>query len=796
MKKRFIAAAFAAVSALPAANASGARFADAPQAEIDTARVHVLEGIEVRGVRAGSKTPVAYSNVEKGQLSAINDGQDIPFLLTITPSVVATSDAGTGIGYTGVRIRGVDATRINVTSNGIPLNDAESHSLYWVNMPDLASSIEDIQVQRGVGTSTNGAGAFGGSINLRTESPAASPSAEIGVSAGSFGTHRETVKANTGLIGGRWAFGMRLSNIRSDGYIDRASADMRSWFAQGGYYGSGTAVKLVAFGGREKTYHAWDGVTAEEMERFGRTYNPCGAIYEVVRDAAGIPLLGSDGGVKVNKNTGKYYANQHDNYAQNHYQLVVNQRISAGLNLNATLHYTSGKGYYEEYKNGRTLTEYGLSPFLTAEPGKADYMKTDGGVYVTDSNGNYTVTKSDLVRRKEMENGFGGGIFSLQYDGGRLTATLGGGWNRYAGDHFGRVIWIKNYIGILEAPHEYYRNSSVKDDGTIFLRANYEIAPGLDAYADLQYRGIRHRIEGANDNWDWLDGQMQRLDVDKTYNFFNPKAGLFYSVDEFHSVYASFAAAHKEPTRNNFTDARFGSSPRPERLFDYEAGYHFRGRYFSAGVNLYYMDYKDQLVLTGETNDIGEPLSDNVAKSYRAGIELTAGVRLTGWLRWDINATFSRNRIKDYTEYLDDYDENWEPLWTQTANRIGETAIAYSPSVIAGSFVTARFGKFGASLQSQYVGSQYVTNSQRGELRLDAYFVNNLRLDYTFAVSGMREVEIGLAVYNIFNERYSSNGWGYSTLVHGADGTAKRYDGMYYFPQAGTNFLVNLALRF
>lgn len=766
-----------------------------PEEDADTVRVYRMDGIQVMATRADSKTPVAFSDLGRETLSKINNGQDIPYLLTLTPSVVATSDAGTGIGYTGVRIRGVDATRINVTSNGIPLNDAESHSLYWVNMPDFASSVEDIQVQRGVGTSTNGAGAFGGSINLRTEAPGLKPSAEVGLSAGSFGTHKEVVKVNTGLIAGRWAFGMRLSNIHSDGYVERASADMRSWFAQGGYYGDRTIVKLVAFGGREKTYHAWDGIEKSQMD-INRRYNPCGAIYEVQRDGNGLPVIKKDGSIEVKKDTGKYYEDQTDNYKQNHYQLILNHEPGHAWKLNATLHYTAGDGYYEEYKNGRTLKEYGLSDFLTSEPGKADYLKIKDGKFVVDDNGNYTVNKSDLVRRKHMENGFGGLVFSAQYTGDRLTATFGGGANRYAGEHYGRVVWVKNYVGDLDPSHEFYRNETDKRDANIFARANYMLADGLNVYADMQYRRIRHKIDGENSRWDWINGRMQELAVDETYDFFNPKAGILYDINPRNKLYASFAVAHKEPTRNNFTDSKFDATPKPERLFDYEAGYMFGGRVFSAGVNLYYMDYKDQLVLTGETNDIGEPLSDNVAKSYRAGVELTAGVRITEWLRWDLNATFSRNIIRDYTEYMDDYDENWEPLWTQTENYVGETTIAYSPSVIAGSFISAMFGNLTASLQSQYVGSQYVTNSRQDDLRLDAYFVNNLRVNYTLPLRGMRSVDLGVAVNNIFNEKYSSNGWGYSSLIHKGDGSSERQNGMYYFPQAGTNFLVNLTLRF
>lgn len=769
----------------------------------DTLRVIAIDDIQVFATRAAAKTPVAYSDLDKKQISGMNYGQDIPYLLTLTPSVVATSDAGGGIGYTGIRIRGVDATRINVTSNGVPMNDAESHGMFWVNVPDIASSIEDMQIQRGVGTSTNGAGAFGGSINLRTESPSVKPGAEASFSYGSFNTQRATAKVNTGLIKGRWAFGARLSGIRSDGYIDRASTDLRSWFAQGGYYGDKTVVKLITFGGEERTYHAWSGISRQQLAE-NRRYNPSGEITAVVADDAGRPILDAEG--RRQHEVVGFYDDQTDKYIQNHYQLVFNRKLTPRWILNATLHYTSGGGYYEEYKNGAWLTEYGLRNFLTPEPNRVDYVATDsaGRPLPSDGSGNYTVDRSNIVRRKNMENGFGGAVFSVHYTGEKLTATAGGAGNIYLGEHFGRVIWVKNYIGDLSPDHGYYRNRTDKRDFNFFARGNYELIPNLNIYADLQWRYIRHRIWGVNDKYDPSISDMQPLNVNKLYLFFNPKAGLFYTVNDRHDIYASFAAAHKEPTRNNFTDVLNGPSPSPEQLFDYEIGYRFRSRALSAGVNLYYMDYNNQLVLTGQTNDIGEPMSANVASSYRAGIELTAGIRLTDWLRWDLNATFSRNIIRDYTEYLDNWDTG-----SQISNHLGDVTISYSPSIIAGSFVSARFGGFGASLQSLYVGSQYVTNSMQGgiwdestgdwaldPLKLDAYFVNNLRLDYTFRPGWIRELILGIAVNNIFNVEYCSNGWGYSAVYGDGQGGLIRHNEMGYFPQATINFLANLTLRF
>lgn len=801
MKRNFFIAAVAFILACPAVSAQKADPTNyvvydsyEEYLKADTLRTIKLEQIQVTATRADSKTPVAHTEIKKEEIAKMNFGQDIPYLLTLTPSVVATSDAGAGIGYTGVRIRGVDASRINVTSNGVPLNDAESHSLFWVNMPDFASSVEDIQIQRGVGTSTNGSGAFGGSINMQTESLSKTPSAEAAISYGSYNTHRELVKVNTGLINNRWAFGARLSTLHSDGYIDRASADQTSYFAQGAYYGKNTVIKLITFGGKEKTYHAWDGISASQLAE-NRRYNPCGAIEDIVRNPDGTPVLQSNGNPET-KVVG-FYNNQTDNYVQTHYQAIVNQRLGLQWNLNATLHFTKGDGYYEEYKNAATLTDYGLTPWLPGEPSKEAYLK-DG-----------LVNKSNLIRRKMMDNGFGGAVVSFNYASERLNASFGGAANRYDGEHFGQVIWVKNYVGDLMPEHEYYRNHSIKDDANIFARANYTVTKGLSIYGDLQYRYIHHTIKGPGDKWNWVDNTRQILNVDKKYNFFNPKAGIFYDINKHSNVYASFAVAHKEPTRNNFTDAMFNTSPKSERLFDYELGYKYSSEIFYGSANLYYMDYKDQLVLTGRVNDIGEPLSDNVAKSFRAGIELSAGVKITDWLRWDVNATFSRNRILDYTEYIDNYNDKWESLDTQTAVHVGDTDISYSPSIIAGSLITLTFGDFSAAFQSQYVGSQYVTNSMQNgtkaadgswELapqKLDAYFVNNLRMNYTFRLRSKQAINLGLAVNNIFNAMYCSNGWGYSMLVFDEAGTSSsRYNDMGYFPQAGINFMASVAFKF
>lgn len=721
-----------------------------------------MEKVSVSSTRAGENTPIAHTDMSKEEIRERNNGLDMPFLLTSTPSVVVTSDAGAGIGYTGIRIRGTDATRINVTLNGIPMNDAESHGLFWVNTPDLAASLEDIQIQRGVGTSTNGAGSFGGSINMRSELFGSDPFLSVSGTYGSYGTHRESIDLGTGFIGNsRWAFNTRLSNIGSDGYLDRASTKLKSYFFQAGYFGQTTTLRFINFGGKEETYHAWNGISQDEIDEFGRKYNSSGAIEDENGDVIG------------------FYKDQTDNYIQSNYQVLLNQYLATGLSLNAGLHYTSGDGYYEEYKNGRSLEEYGLTPFL--DPATSTM-----------------VTESNLVRQKKMDNWFGGGTFSLDYQSNRLTASFGGAANKYDGDHFGKVIWVQNYAGdaSFQPDHEYYRNNGKKVDYNVYLRADWAATEKLSLYGDLQYRHIDYKIKGANDNWDWNNSEMQVLDIDENFDFFNPKAGVNYRFCPNFNAYASVAVAHKEPTRNNYTDADLSKMPKRERLLDYEAGVNYRSDRFIAGANFYYMDYRDQLVLTGKVNHIGEPLSENVRDSYRAGIELTAGAKITDWLRWDVNATFSRNRIKGYTEYLDDVDANFKGLYTQTANYVGNTDIGFSPEVLAGSLITARYKGARLALQSNYVGKQYLSNAGQKEIRLDDYFVNNLRVDYTFKLPSVKSVNVGVSVNNIFDEKYSSNGFAWSANVISAPGVEARADIPYYFPQARTNVLANITLNF
>ncbi len=727
----------------------------------DTVPSIALSELEVLGTRANDNTPVAFTNISGKQLAAENHGLDIPFLLTMTPSVITTSDAGAGVGYTSMRVRGTDATRINITVNDIPQNDAESHSIYWVNTPDFASSVRDIQVQRGAGTSTNGSGAFGGSVNLRTQGFASDPYADFSGSYGSFNTNKETLRVGSGKLGDHWAVEARLSHIGSDGYRDRASSELVSYFGQLGYFNDRTSLRFITYGGKEDTYHAWDGISRDELQN-NRTYNPNGEIKH-------------DGKV-----TG-FYKDQKDIYRQTHYQLIWNQTFSPMWKLKVALHYTDGYGYYQEYKNNRTLKEYALLPVETATG---------------------TLKKASLVRKKIVDSDFGGGVFSLQYGGERLAATLGGGINRYSNDHFGQVIWVENYTSPLAPDHEYYRNNGRKTDFNIYIKGNYVITGGLSAYADLQYRHIGYRITGNNDKWDWTADpeRLQVLDIDEPFNFFNPKAGLNWQIDARNRLYASFAVAQKEPTRNNYTDGLFVKHPTSEKLYDWEAGYEFRSGNFAAGANFYYMNYKDQLVLNGKINEIGELMAENVPNSYRMGIELMAGYRFTDWLRWDVNATLSRNRIKDYVGYVSDYDgDTWDDMWTQTEIHAGNTTIAFSPSVTVGSMLALEHKGFTASLHSQYVSRQYLDNFERKEDSLDPYFVNNLDLAYTFKLPHIRSITVGVTIYNLFDEKYETNGYSQTCALY--PGGSKQnpyslYSDPRFYPMAGINALGNLTLRF
>lgn len=733
---------------------------------IDTLKARQLQEVQVISTRASKKAPLAFTNVSKNDIQAVNYGKDIPYLLALTPSITLTSDAGNGIGYTTLRVRGTDPSRVNITANGIPMNDAESSSLFWVNFSDFASSTQSIQIQRGVGTSTNGAGAFGATVNMLTDNIGAKPYVGLDVSGGSYYSHKETVRFSTGLINDHWGLQGRLSDIRSKGYLDRASAKLNSYFLQAGYFSDNTMVKFITFNGQEETYHAWNYTSKYEQSLYGRRYNSCGEYTDVNGNRA-------------------YYDNQTDNYHSQSYQLIWNQRLTNLWNLNAALHYTRGDGYYEEYKCKKDYAEYGL---------------------------NTTKLKNDLIRRKQMGNDFYGAIASVNYDNQKnLTANIGGGWNKYDGDHWGNVLWHKVNGDIARDNNfEYYRNNAKKTDFNIYGKANYEFVKGLSAFLDLQYRHVDYKLQDPRDMYlgtDFTDAYV----INEKYDFFNPKFGFNYEINTNNKVYISYAIAHKEPVRNNYEAWNAGSEkPKAERLNDLELGYKYQSSKFSAGANFYYMNYKNQFVLTGELNSIGEAVTRNLEKTYRMGVELEAAWKPVSWFQWDANATWSKNRAKDMMVTLED---------GETKASLGETPLSFSPDFIFNNILTFQYAGFKGAIQSQYVSDQYLTNTGFKEmmcqdengnttyetLLLKKHFTTNIDLSYHFSLKklGMKDATVGVTLYNIFDSLYDNNGWA-APQYRMADGkliavntwNVRDMDAAGFAPSAPFNCMAHLSINF
>lgn len=729
--------------------------------KLDSLQILQLQEVQVKATRANAKTPMAYSDMKKEKIEELNHGKDVPFILSSMPSVIANSDAGIGVGYTGIHVRGTDPTRINVTANGVPLNDAESSQLYWVNIGDFASSVQSMQLQRGVGTSTNGAGAFGATLNMQTNNLSAKPYAGFDVSAGSYGTHKETVRFSTGLLGGHWGFQGRLSNIGSDGYIDRASSKLNSYFLQGGYMDDNTVVKLITFNGTEQTYHAWDYASKADMKLYGRTYNPSG--YYTAADG-----------------TPAYYKNQTDNYHQQHYQLLWNQRLSTTWDMNTTLHYTHGNGYYEQYKADQKLYKYKLESEIGS--------------------------KSDLVRQKKMKNDFGGAIVSFNYDSReRLSATLGGGFNKYDGDHYGKVKWVRNFSGAINPDLTYYDNNAKKTDVNVYGKVNYNFVAGLTGFADVQYRHINYKMTGASQEYD--DNKLQMpMALDRSYDFFNPKFGLMYNFDGGHTVYASYAIAHKEPTRNDFEDMMAEADavvPQSERLNDLEVGYKYESEKLSAFANAYYMVYDNQFVLTGAQDANGEMVARNIKDSYRLGLELGGSWRPFRGFEWDLNATISKNRAKNMNVTVINED------WSQSYANVGTTHLAFSPDFILNNQFSYEWKGLRAALTSKFVSEQYMTNSgfkayqeedgSYTRAMIDKFFVTDLDLSYSFKMKYVKKATVGVTVYNLFNEEYETNG-SCSMNFRNNNGKIEAYNGGWawatFSAQAPTHFLAYISLNF
>lgn len=675
------------------------------------------------------------SSLSKSDIAKQNLGQDLPFLLNFTPSVVVNSDAGAGVGYTGIRVRGSDQTRINTTINGIPLNDAESQGVFWVNTPDLASSAQNISLQRGVGTSTNGAGAFGASLNIQTFSkPQEKPSAEINNSWGSFNTWKHTIQASTGLMDNKFVMDARVSKIKSDGFIDRASSDLQGVYLSGGYYGKKTNLRLNLMQGKERTYQAWFGVR-EDILKENRTYNPY------------------------------TYDNQVDNYNQNHYQGILDHRINNNLSANVSVFYVRGFGYYEEFKEKDAFSKYSL-PDVTI--------------------GDSTISESNIIRRRWLDNHYYGTVYSLNYDKNTWNVIYGGGWNKYEGKHFGEVIWSEIAVN-QNIRQRYYDNDAFKTDLNQFLKVSkeFQLENGqISAFGDLQYRRVGYNFIGFDQN-------LQSTQQNAEFNFFNPKAGVDYSFGgKQHRLYALWGIAHREPNRNDFVESTPISRPKAERLNNLELGYQITKDKANFKVNGFLMQYQNELILTGKVNDVGAYIRTNVPSSRRLGIELEGNWAVSQHFTWQANATFSQNKINEFTEFVDDYDNGG-----QIQNTYKNPDLAFSPRFIgANQFIFKPLGDESLELTflSKYVGKQSLDNTQNKERSLQAFFVNDVRLSYTYKPSkGLKALQISLLVNNIFNEEYEPNGYTFSYFLNG-----QRTWENYYYPQAGTNFLVNVGLKF
>ncbi|MFN8286600.1 MAG: TonB-dependent receptor [Chitinophagales bacterium] len=730
-----------------------------------------LNEISISATRAGSNTPTVSQTLKKEELNKNNLGQDVPFLLDNTPSVVVTSDAGAGVGYTGIRIRGSDNTRVNVTLNGIPVNDGESQGVYWVDLPDVVSSAQSVQIQRGVGSSTNGPGAFGGTISMQTQTPSQKAFGEAAVSGGSFNTLKLTGKAGTGMHKGYFAEGS-ASYITSDGYIDRASSKLNSWFAQAGVLSGPTLIKVLYFGGREKTYQAWNGVPQDSLKT-NRTFND----------------LGTDYGQHFPP-----YKNQTDNYSQDYVQVLFAQQLPRSLYLNIAGFATYGRGYYEEYKAGTDFLNY-FPSYDTAS------------VY------------TDLARQKWLRNIFYGGTFSLNYANHGFDVTLGGLLGQFNGQHFGKVVWAQE-IKNLDKDAHYYDGRVIKNDFNVYLKFNYELKQKANFYADVQYRYVNHNTHG-------IDDDLSAYSINKTWHFINPKAGVLYKIKPEHHVYASIAVGNREPNRDDLMAATAAKPVKPETLYDVEAGYKFFNNRFPLAVNFYYMYYKDQLVLTGRLNDVGNPIKENVGQSYRAGIELNGSFNFykagrptavdvleTGFdytypyqnRVFAINYAFaySINKINSLNEYIYTYDENYLPIDSLTLITTHKNSnISFSPSIVASLELVAYPVKgLSISLMNKAVSKQYLDNTGNEGRKIPAFFYSNINISYSLPLNKPgKEITLKLLLNNIFNRLYVSNGYTYSeryTYPNGSGGNVLDgpYTYNYYYPQAGFNMLGGINVRF
>ena len=701
-----------------------------------------LDEVSVNALRANEKTPMAFTNISKSEIKKSNLGQDLTYLISLTPSVVTTSDAGAGIGYTGLRVRGTDPSRINVTINGIPINDSESQGVWWVNMPDFASSLDNIQIQRGVGTSTNGAAAFGASINLKTMGLNQKAYTITNNSVGSFNTLKNNIEFGSGLLNNKFTFDGRLSKISSDGYIDRASSDLKSLYLQGAYFGKKSVLKAIVFSGQERTYQAWNGVPQRYLDT-NRTFNSY------------------------------TYENEVDNYNQTHYQLHYNEQLNSKTNIHLATHYTHGEGYYENEKLNQDLADYGLSNVLI---------------------GNDTISSTDLVRRKWLNNDFGGITYSINHKNDFINLVIGGANNVYSGQHYGNVIWAQ-YMSNGLFNHEYYKNIATKYDNNLFIKSNFQASEKTSLFLDLQSRNIEYEFNG-ND----IEGNSGTQEV--SLEFFNPKFGLSHKMNEEQLFYGSFAVANKEPNRSDYVESSPNSRPLHETLYDTEIGFKYSTSDFRFNANAYIMNYDNQLIKTGEINDVGYFTSENVKSSFRRGIELEGSVLLSKKLAWAANMTLSENKIDTFIQYIDSWDTGGQEEVIYT-----NTDLAFSPSIIWASQLTYNLeDNLSLDFITKYVGEQFIDNSSSNDRKLDDYLVNNLRVTYDLKSKIFNYARISLQINNLFDEEYVSNAWIYRFVSDGYDPSEDDHyvtqgsDGGYnmagYFPEATRNYLVGLTLGF
>ena len=727
---------------LQAQNQSQVNFKDQ-----DSLSTITLEEVRLTGIKAKDNTPVTFTNVSKKDIASRNLGQDIPILLNYLPAVVTTSDAGAGIGYSGIRVRGSDATRVNVTLNGIPYNDAESQGTFWVNLPDFASSVQQIQLQRGVGTSTNGSAAFGASLNIETSGIQQNAFSSLSSSLGSFNTFKNTFQFSTGMLNDHFSFSGRLSKINSNGYIDRATSDLDAYFFQAAFQDENTLIKVLIFGGHEITYQSWYGVDAETLVS-NRTYNPAGEIYD------------------NNGNLTGFYDNQVDDYTQDHYQFHWDEKINAFWSSSLGLNYTYGRGFYEEYNDvwyNENISFGGDTSF--------DYLQIQPF-----NIGETTLESTENISQKWLDNDYYVLTLGLNYLAAETTINFGGLYSRYIGDHFGNLVWGQT-IGEVLPNHRFYENQGVKTEGSFFAKATHQLSSKLTGFLDLQIRGIDYKVEGTI-------SEPDNFDVDDQFTFFNPKAGLTYTLSQKQNIYFSYAKAQREPNRTDYENG----SPKPEKLNDFELGWRINNEKVRVQSNLYWMEYHDQLVLTGAIDEVGAPIRQNVGKSRRVGLEVDATIQLADQWLLKPNLALSSNQNLDFYFKRDGVLQS-----------LGKTQLAYSPGVVAGNaLVFAPSTRFQVGLLSKYVGKQYMGNIDSENSTLPSYFVSDINLVFTWQPNRwIKEIQWLTTVNNIFNFKYESNGYFYTYDDDwSTSGQITTIEGAGYYPQAGIHFLSGLKLTF